>query len=78
MLLPLLRFEQLTSKLESTQKLLDILPDKIHEKWAQAGISYGICNSAEQDTPSKCLSQADKRMYLQKEQHRTEHNVLQQ
>ena len=78
MLLPLLNLEQLTSKLESTQALLDILPVKIREKWAQAGISYGICDSTEQNTPSKCLSLADKRMYLQKEQHCAKHNLLQQ
>lgn len=74
-LLPQLNLNQLSNTLKSTQALLVLLPTKIQEKWAQAGISFGICDSTEQNTPSQCLSQADKRMYLQKEQRRDKHSA---
>ena len=74
-LLPQLNLNQLSNTLKSTQALLVLLPTKIQEKWAQAGISFGICDSTEQNTPSQCLSQADKRMYLQKEQRRAKHSA---
>lgn len=58
--------KHIASIVEKANSLSLEVSSKLTKVWQQAGLSYGICTSIEQDSPSRCLSLADKKMYLMK------------
>lgn len=69
--IPVLNLVELKKTVLNTKNALVIMPNEIQKSWPYAGISYGICDSTEENSASGCLSKADKRMYLQKEQNKS-------